>query len=392
MYVNYMADIGQYMDNETYPVLPSVKASNLIPNNNYLKKAKDITPDMLFSPEKRNEFMSYFPDIVKQLEKKGAAIDGIEHGKHLTKLVEYVVDGGKNYAGIQVAETYKMLLPKTKQTPENIKLGYYLGWCLELLIDSIIVLDDMLDGEKIRRKKPCWYLLEDVKLSACNDACILESAMYYLLRENFGHLDCYIDLVQYMQESSLLLYMGQHLEMKYSKDVFQTSLELYKATTKTASTCIVSYLPVMLGMTLAGYKNMEDIKKAQGILSQLGYFYLVENDYLECFGDPNLSGKPGRDIQMGRCRWPIVAFVEVASPEQKELMKAHYGKDNEESVAIVKQLMEDVNIHQLYVDYMSELYHKLMKDIEENSYGDMKNVYLKLVETMSCSTECGGVY
>uniref|UniRef100_A0A1B0C9R4 Polyprenyl synthetase n=2 Tax=Lutzomyia longipalpis TaxID=7200 RepID=A0A1B0C9R4_LUTLO len=346
---------------------------------------------MWFSEEKRNEFLAYFPDIVKQLEDKAATLDDIEKGKHFREILEYTVPGGKRYGGVIVVETYKTLLPKSEQTPENIKLCYYLGWCMELFYDCIFMSDDIMDGGKMRRNRPCWYTLEHVGLSAINDACLLETGMYYLLLKNFGHLDCYLRLYELIHDSAFLLYLGQYMSVKYSKDAFDTSIKLYKMAMDSASVYIASYLPVALGMTLAGRDNPEVLRKAKSILSQLGYFYLIDNDYMDCFGDPALTGKVGTDIQTGKCRWPIVAFMEKASPEQKKLMRANYGKDNEENVAVAKQLFEEINIHKIYTDYVLELYQKLMKDIEENSYGEMKQIYLALVQTIPISLKANGI-
>ncbi|XP_055678284.1 farnesyl pyrophosphate synthase-like [Lutzomyia longipalpis] len=388
MSVNYIAE---FWDKREYPVLPSDIPQKTLPRN-YLIKPKEVTSDMWFSQEKRDEFMSYFPDIVQQLESKAATIDMIEDGKHISEVLNYVVPGGRKYAGVIAAETYKMLLPKSEQTPENIKLGYYLGWCVELLIEKINMADDIMDETVERRNKKAWHLLENVKMAAINDSCIIETGMYYLLQRNFGHLDCFMRLLQHVNDAAFIVFMGQHIDMKYAKDAFNTSLKMYRETANNCAIYIVSYLPVVLGMTLAGYTDREIVQNAKSILTQLGYFYLIENDYMDCFGDPALTGKVGTDIQTGKCRWPIVAFMEKASPEQKYLMRDHYGKDNKESIALVKKLFEDVNMHQLFADYSAELYDTLMKDIEENSYGDLRKVYVKLVETMTCSTEIGGLF
>uniref|UniRef100_A0A1B0C9R5 Putative polyprenyl synthetase n=1 Tax=Lutzomyia longipalpis TaxID=7200 RepID=A0A1B0C9R5_LUTLO len=256
--------------------------------------------------------------------------------------------------------------------------------------DCIFMSDDIMDGGKMRRNRPCWYTLDHVGLSAINDACLLETGMYYLLLKNFGHLDCYLRLYELIHDSAFLLYLGQYMSVKLSKDAFDTSIKLYKMAMDSASVYIASYLPVALGMTLAGRDNPEVLRKAKSILSQLGYFYLIDNDYMDCFGDPALTGKVGTDIRTGKCRWPIVAFMEKASPEQKKLMRANYGKDNEENVAVAKQLFEEINIHKIYTDVL-ELYQNLMKDIEENSYGEMKPIYLALVQTIPISLKANGI-
>ncbi|XP_059620320.1 farnesyl pyrophosphate synthase-like, partial [Phlebotomus argentipes] len=345
--------------------------------------------DTLLSKAKRDAFLTYFPRIVQELEAKAATIDKIDRGKHLTRVLNYCVSGGRKYSGIIVAETYKMLTPESSQTPENLKLAYYLGWCVEMFIDGINVADDIMDGGKTRRNKTCWYLLEDVKIGAINDSFIIQTSVYFLLRTHFGQLDCFMRLLELFNETSFVGYLGQHVDVNCSLNSGDCTTEKYEAIAKNIGSYAMVYFPVALGATLAGYADSECLEKGRPILADLGYFYMIQNDYVDCFGDHNITGKVGTDIREGKCRWLAVACMEHATPAQRAIMKAHYGHDNPEDEAIIKQLYLDVNLPQIYAEYSKKLYDRLMKNVEENSYGDFKRVYLKLIETLTCSTTEG---
>jgi farnesyl diphosphate synthase len=63
-----------------------------------------------------------------------------------------------------------------------------------------LVSDDVMDSSITRRGQPCWYRNEGVGLIAVNDAFLLESAIYWLLKKHFRADPSYINLVELFHE------------------------------------------------------------------------------------------------------------------------------------------------------------------------------------------------
>lgn len=71
----------------------------------------------------------------------------------------------------------------------------------------------------------------------------------------------------------------------------------------------------------AGIDDPELHRQAKTILLEMGHFYQVQDDYLDCFGDPEAMGKSGTDIQDGKCSWLAVVALQRINKEQRKTME-----------------------------------------------------------------------
>lgn len=51
------------------------------------------------------------------------------------------------------------------------------------------------------------------------------------------------------------------------------------------------YLPCAIGMIYAGVKDPSSYRLARDICCRIGEFFQIQDDYLDCFGDPEVIGK-----------------------------------------------------------------------------------------------------
>ncbi|XP_031630990.1 farnesyl pyrophosphate synthase-like [Contarinia nasturtii] len=315
------------------------------------------------------QFMLVFPDVIHHLTKfTSSQYELRDASKHFAKALEYNVPHGKKIRGLTAVIVYKDLFGKHGLTPKHIQQAHILGWCIELLQSVFLMSDDMIDCSQIRRNKPCWYMLDDVKSVAVNDVFMIENGCYLLLRKFFGHLPCYQSLFELLHETAMNTFIGQSLDYQIGNgNIEQFSIEKHISISNYKTGHFAFYTPIALPMLLAGYKNAKMFEDIKTICYELGHFYQVQNDFLDCFSDTDVLKKPGTDIEDGKCTWLAVSAMEHALNEQKDILIKCYGQNDPESVNQVKQIYSDLDLPQLYSQYEEKTYNKIKCQIVEFS-------------------------
>ncbi|RZF44795.1 hypothetical protein LSTR_LSTR000747 [Laodelphax striatellus] len=327
------------------------------------------------SKDEKREFMAVFPDIVRDLTDAGRHLDIPEATKWYAKVLQYNVPGGKKNRGLALVLGYKHLAKSSDLTPENIRLAHILGWCVELTITNITT----------RRGRPCWYKIPGVGLKAINDGNLLESGVFQLLRRHFKSRPYYIDIVELFHDVSLKTKMGQALDLlgaqqNHIVDLDNLTMDRYNSIVKYKTAYYSFHLPIALAMRMAGINDEERHRQAKTILLEMGHFFQVQDDYMDCFGNPEITGKVGTDIQEGKCSWLVVVALQRATYEQRQLLKECYGSSDPEKVHRVKALYEELALPATFATYEEESYNLIKTHIQQISAGMSHDLFFKLLE------------
>lgn len=149
-----------------------------------------------------------------------------------------------------------------------------------------------MDGSQTRRGHKCWYQLEDVGLGAINDSFMIENGIYYLLKKYLGDKEYYNDVVSLFHEVTFITTIGQLQDLKTAGgDVETFTMEKYKTIVANKTAYYSFYLPVALAMQMSGFKDPEIFRQTKTILLEVGNFFQAQDDFIDCFGDPAITGK-----------------------------------------------------------------------------------------------------
>lgn len=281
-------------------------------------------------------------------------------------LLDYNVPHGKQFRGNAVVSTFKTLKPDA--THEEILDAHAVGWSLELAQAAFLVTDDMMDGSETRRGNVCWYKVPGVGTSALNDILMLQNSVYFILDRFVKKHPSYDHITSLMLDMVRKTCIGQVLDTQTNGpgqviDLNMYTMEryfnivLYKTAFYTVSH------PVRLGLYLAGFNDPVLHAEAEAILLKMGEFFQIQDDFLDVFGDPAVTGKVGTDIIDGKCSWPIVTALEKASPVQRQLLEKHYGVKDDKSVQEVKNIFKELCIEGDYRTFEKSEHDLLKKQI-----------------------------
>lgn len=272
--------------------------------------------------------------------------------------MKYNVIGGKYNRGLSVVST--LVYQNPYYTEEDLQGAIALGWAIEFLQAFFLVADDVMDKSENRRGQPCWYKLPDVQLHALNDYIILESMMYRIIRKLFKNTPHYIKLIELFQDVSYKTELGQLMDLRSLPpqenrvDLNRFSINLHSLIVKYKTAYYSFYLPWASGLIIAGVESEEIFKKTEEIAVEMGEYFQIQDDYLDCYGTPEQIGKIGRDIEEAKCAWLIVQALNKCNPEQRKALDENFGRDDAQAVAVVKNIYADLGITQLYRNYEVE--------------------------------------
>ncbi|ALC41441.1 Fpps [Drosophila busckii] len=327
-----------------------------------------IAARVTVSKDESRDFMAVFPDLVRDLTNVTKAYNCNDAAKWFAQVLQYNVPRGKKNRGILTVLTYKNLVDPEHLTPENVKLAQYLGWCVEMLQSFFIISDDVMDNSETRRGQKCWHKVENVGLTAINDALMIENAMYAILKQHFSNLECYVPLIELFHEITYITTCGQSLDLLNSnKRVSEFTMENYKAIVENKTAYYSFYLPFAIAMHLAGYTDAEAFRQSKTILLEMGHFFQVQDDFLDCFGNPEVTGKIGTDIQDNKCSWLAVVAMQRANAEQKQIMIDCYGQSDKSKVERVKALYKELSLPSTYAIFEEESYNRIKTHIQQTS-------------------------
>ncbi|CAJ0928429.1 unnamed protein product [Ranitomeya imitator] len=382
------------------PKKPSIQHGNKSKQVDYSENQEDWTLSSMagtFASDERQEFSGFFDQIVQDLTAEDWGHPEIGDAVlRLQQVLEYNAAGGKCNRGMTVLASYLELVGPELQKDENIQRALAVGWCVELAGIGLDAINDsfLLEAsiyrvlKKYCQRQPYYLSLLELFLELCgevdaiSDSFLLETSIYRVLKKYCRRQPYYLSLLELFLETSYQTELGQTLDLITAHpgkvDLDRYTESRYKSIVKYKTAFYSFYLPVAAAMYMAGRDSEDDHHNAKTILLEMGEFSQIQDDYLDCYGDPSIMGKIGTDIQDNKCSWLVMEALKRVTPEQRDILQENYGQDDTEKVQLVKQLYEDLDLSEVYTQYEEDSYQRLQTLISQHANGLSKEIFLGL--------------
>ncbi|MEV2251749.1 polyprenyl synthetase family protein [Streptomyces sp. NPDC050147] len=207
---------------------------------------------------------------------------------------------------------------------------------LELLHSHALVLDDIMDDSPMRRGGPSTYYacredLPDHPQAALGLAMMVGDLAGFLALRVLSRADLPADRRQAMIDVQLGVstdtVIGQVLDLERDVDPSADGDDGLLAAVCEYKTSRYSILgPMRLGLLAAGQDPMEHEESLHRYARLAGLSGQLRDDYLDLFGDPDLTGKPrGADLRAGRHTSLTRELLAVTGGDDHDTVKAGLG-------------------------------------------------------------------
>jgi len=272
--------------------------------------------------------------IEEQLSASGTACAGFsgDSGRIFSVMKDYILSG-KMLRGILACLSSELFSAGAEESALRREKALRLAAALEFFQAGLLVHDDIMDKDEMRRGKPTMHKtferIEAAKLGAAElgEAIgICAGDIYYFIAwqliTSFGY-----DMGKLFSRELVDVCLAQIKDVRLGSraeiPALEETIEVYTYKTARYTIC----LPLCAGALVAGRADAISALEALGL--NLGILFQLQDDYLGLFGNEEELGKPvGSDIREGKKTPFMILLTQALEDSEKPGFYAIFGKQD----------------------------------------------------------------
>lgn len=249
--------------------------------------------------------------------------------------------------------------------------AWQVATAIELFHNFSLIHDDIMDEAPLRRGKQTVHALHGVNTAILAGDVTLTMSYDYLGKVE-GEVKQILGL---FNKTALEVSEGQQMDMDFEKretvhlDEYVRMIELKTSVLLAASL----KLGAMIGGASIG--NTEHIYEFG---RNLGIAFQVQDDYLDCFGDPAKFGKQvGGDIKANKKTFLMIHALETASAQQQQQLKELMATNPADKVEQVLAIFKSAGVDEWAVQLKNQYFEKAMLHLEDIAVLNKRKIALQ---------------
>ena len=311
------------------------------------------------------DIISLVQDEIEQTSYNG-------HPSELYEPMNYMIQlGGKRLRPVTT-------LLSTQLFSGDIKKAIPAAKAIEVFHNFTLIHDDIMDKAPLRRGKETVHEKWNNNIAILSGDTLLIEVYNHFLEGKYENLAL---ILKVFNQTAIQVCEGQQLDMNFEtrQDV---TIEEYINMIRLKTSVLVGGA-FKIGALVANAKESEsDLIYEFGV--NLGIAFQLQDDYLDCFGDPEKFGKQvGGDIISNKKTFMMLKALEMDSTGELQDRISTKVFDPEEKVESIKALYKKLNIDALAFDLMNEYYAKAIDRLHQiESLEDAKNKIIRFAEDL----------
>jgi len=343
-----------------------------------------------FLKEQKQWIISYLEDFLKELD-NDSILPGKNHYHALQRLCIFT-SRGKMLRGALVSLGYQLF------HPDRPKALTAMGASIELMQSALLVHDDIMDLDQMRRGETTVYyrFVEEARREKLRNADHIGEALgictgdlaFFMAYEILADLDCSpsvkTTLLKLFSREMTLVGLAQMDDVRWGagasliKEEEILSLYRHKTGRYTYS------LPLAAGAILAE----RDPQIIEGLMKTgelMGILFQIKDDELGLIGNEEQLGKPvGSDVMEGKKTLHYMTMLEVLDREEKQKLSEIYGNPSisPEDLQWISQVISSEPFISALNKKIQPLEEELQQEIEKLSLApsEARDIFLSLIQ------------
>tara|TARA_B100000795_G_C22805595_1_gene444661 strand:+ start:5632 stop:6597 length:966 start_codon:yes stop_codon:yes gene_type:complete len=305
-------------------------------------------------------------EVIALVQQEIKNINYIGEPKELYDPMNYVLQlGGKRLRPVTVLLAANLF-------SEEINCAVPAAKAVEVFHNFTLVHDDIMDNAPLRRGQETVHEKWNDNVAILSGDSLLIKAYDHFLIGNYANLNA---VLKVFNTTAIEVCEGQQLDMNFeTRDDVTISEYINMIRLKTS---VLVGGAMKIGALVANSSD-EDAQYIYDFGVNLGLAFQLQDDYLDCFGDPEKFGKQvGGDIISNKKTFMMLKALELDNTGELTRWLDKTDFDIVEKVTAVKLIYKNLGVDKLAFKLMDQYYNKGLESLQAIKIADVKKTTLK---------------